>query len=158
MSKLQRKATEDHSGFQESAAPASRQANSLSVAGDMHAEVASPARDLMAQMVETWRKGVGEARGLLDLLLRMPVRAAIVWGRREGGGKTKRNWAASRERVRSKLLETLEWRVMFRWEGKTYFAGYFDDENQAARAYDRAIYPLAGEFSRLNFPQSSDCG
>ena len=51
-----------------------------------------------------------------------------------------------------------KWRVAFNWSKKTYFVGYFDDEVQPAKAYDATILPLAGEFARVNFPQSSDCG
>ena len=43
-------------------------------------------------------------------------------------------------------------RVAFNWDRKTHFVGYFADEHEAARAYDAAILPLAGEFARLNFP------
>lgn len=45
------------------------------------------------------------------------------------------------------------WRVAFRCNGKHHFVGYFADEEEAARAYDAAILPLAGEFARLNFPR-----
>lgn len=44
------------------------------------------------------------------------------------------------------------WAVAFRCNGRHHFVGYFADEEQAARAYDAAILPLAGEFARLNFP------
>ena len=42
------------------------------------------------------------------------------------------------------------WRVMFNWRGRTHFVSYFDDEVEAARAYNAAVLPLAGEFARLN--------
>ena len=42
------------------------------------------------------------------------------------------------------------WRVAFNWERETHFVGYFDDEIEAAKAYNSAILPLAGEFARLN--------
>jgi hypothetical protein len=48
-----------------------------------------------------------------------------------------------------------KWRVAFNWQRKTHFVGYFADEEEAARAYDAAILPLAGEFARLNFPRES---
>lgn len=43
-----------------------------------------------------------------------------------------------------------KWRVAFRWQGRNYFVGYFEDEIEAALAYNRAILPLVGEFARLN--------
>lgn len=45
------------------------------------------------------------------------------------------------------------WRVAFNWRGMTFLVGYFADEESAARAYDAAVRPLAGEFARLNFPE-----
>jgi hypothetical protein len=47
-----------------------------------------------------------------------------------------------------------KWQVMFNCAGKTHFVGYFTDEVEAAKAYDGAILPLAGEFARLNFPNA----
>ena len=44
------------------------------------------------------------------------------------------------------------WRVAFNWLGKTHFVGYFDDEVEAARTYDKHILELAGEWAVLNFP------
>lgn len=43
------------------------------------------------------------------------------------------------------------WKVAFRCHGEFHFIGYFADEEEAARAYDAAILPLAGEFARPNF-------
>ena len=45
-----------------------------------------------------------------------------------------------------------KWLVQFRCDGRYRFVGYFAGEEVAARAYDAAIAPLAGEFARLNFP------
>jgi hypothetical protein len=44
-----------------------------------------------------------------------------------------------------------KWLVQFRHDGRYHFVGHFLDEEQAAKAYDVAIAPLAGEFARLNF-------
>lgn len=46
-----------------------------------------------------------------------------------------------------------KWKVAFNHDGKTHFVGYFTDEVAAARAYDAAILPLAGEFARPNAPE-----
>ena len=48
-----------------------------------------------------------------------------------------------------------KWLVQFRCHGQYRFIGYFEDEETAARAYDAAILPLAGEFARLNFPKAA---
>lgn len=60
---------------------------------------------------------------------------------------------ASRFKGVSWFARRSRWRVAFNWKGKTHFVGYFADEEEAARAYDAAILPLAGEFARLNFPK-----
>lgn len=50
-----------------------------------------------------------------------------------------------------------KWHVAFRCNGRHYFVGNFppDQEIDAAKAYDAAILPLAGEFARLNFPNAA---
>lgn len=45
--------------------------------------------------------------------------------------------------------------VQFRCHGQYHFVGYFADEVAAAKAYDAAVAPLAGEFARLNFPMAA---
>ena len=39
------------------------------------------------------------------------------------------------------------------YEGRDHFLGYYDDEVEAARAYDRAAVERLSEFARLNFPR-----
>jgi hypothetical protein len=46
------------------------------------------------------------------------------------------------------------WQVMIGYKGKKIFIGYFDDEQEAARAYDAKAKELYGEFAALNFPAS----
>lgn len=44
------------------------------------------------------------------------------------------------------------WRANIRANGKQKHLGYFDNEIDAAKAYDQASLKYFGEFSRLNFP------
>lgn len=44
------------------------------------------------------------------------------------------------------------WRVRIMFLGKGVHVGYFTNEEDAARAYDRKALELFGEFARLNFP------
>lgn len=45
-----------------------------------------------------------------------------------------------------------KWVVQIRYDGKHHFIGYFDDEVEAALAYDEAAKRGQGEYARLNFP------
>jgi len=46
-----------------------------------------------------------------------------------------------------------KWFAQCRLKGKRHWRGYFDNEMEAARAYDRMAVELFGEFARLNFPE-----
>jgi AP2 domain-containing protein len=48
--------------------------------------------------------------------------------------------------------KTEQWVVHIRSNGKGKNLGYFDDEIEAAKAYDTAATALFGNFARLNFP------
>jgi hypothetical protein len=48
--------------------------------------------------------------------------------------------------------ERSRWQVTIGYEGKTHYVGRFDEEENAARAYDEAALAAFGSFARLNFP------
>lgn len=59
-----------------------------------------------------------------------------------------------KNRFRGVLWNKIEkkWQVQLACEYKKIHLGYFDDEVEAAKAYDEAAKKLRGEFAVLNFP------
>ncbi len=49
--------------------------------------------------------------------------------------------------------QTGKWVATICCDGKSIYLGSFNDETEAARAYDRKARQLFGEFARLNFPE-----
>jgi hypothetical protein len=47
-----------------------------------------------------------------------------------------------------------KWNVEIRKDGRHIFVGYFSDPKEAARARDRVVREIHGEFAVLNFPLS----
>jgi hypothetical protein len=47
------------------------------------------------------------------------------------------------------------WGAYIKPQGKKIFLGYFDNEIDAAHAYDAAARKYHGEFARLNFPEEA---
>ncbi len=59
----------------------------------------------------------------------------------------------SRSRFKGVLFDKQrqKWFAVCQAGGKYHWRGYFDDEIEAARAYDRMAVELCGEFARVNF-------
>jgi hypothetical protein len=51
--------------------------------------------------------------------------------------------------------EHKKWCAYISYEGKSIWLGYFGDEIDAAKTYDRAAMKYYGEFARLNFPSEA---
>jgi hypothetical protein len=45
-----------------------------------------------------------------------------------------------------------KWQASASKDGKRYFLGYFSSEIEAAKAYDRKLEELFGDYARINFP------
>jgi hypothetical protein len=65
----------------------------------------------------------------------------------------KRRHAASRYKCVGFDKKLGRWFARFRYKSMHLWLGYFDDEAEAARAYDRKAVEYFGEFARLNFPE-----
>lgn len=79
-----------------------------------------------------------------------PVTAAqSVWNTR------KRKHTRSKYRGVDYHRHNKKWRARLRSNGVMHYLGYFDTEEDAARAYDVAAVADRGEFAKLNFPLKS---
>lgn len=54
----------------------------------------------------------------------------------------------------SMVKKTGKWRARTNCNGREYTIGYFDNPEDAARAYDRKVIELFGDFAYLNFPEN----
>lgn len=68
--------------------------------------------------------------------------------------KRKSNGTSSQYKGVCWKKETARWSAKITYNGKTRHLGYFDDETDAARAYDESAQELFGELACLNFPDN----
>lgn len=91
------------------------------------------------------RDGLNNRRSNLRLATRSQNNANRGKQRRKGG-------TTSRFKGVFWYPRTGKWLTQIRVDRKQYYIGYFTDEIEAARAFDRANLKMRGEFAVLNFP------
>ncbi|PKL47965.1 MAG: hypothetical protein CVV39_04980 [Planctomycetes bacterium HGW-Planctomycetes-1] len=110
----------------------------------MHNEVISPLPGFVADHID--HDGLNNSRHNLQLA----TRSQNAYNRRKRTtkctSKYKGVWFNKREK---------KWISAIKYEGKLIFLGYFDNEIEAARAYDAAAKIHHKEFAVLNFPNAS---
>jgi hypothetical protein len=107
----------------------------------MHRQIMNPPKGMVVDHIDG---------GILDNRrsnLRICTRAQNV------RNSAKRRRAASRYKCVGFDKERGKWFARFRYKSMHLWLGYFDDEAEAARAYDRKAVEYFGEFARLNFPE-----
>jgi len=75
--------------------------------------------------------------------------------RRNSHNRRPSRWTSSRFKGVYFCKATRKWVATIGYEGKAIYLGSFDDEAEAARAYDRKARELFGAYAYLNFPEET---
>lgn len=106
----------------------------------MHREIMQPEADLVVDHIN--RNRLDNRRCNLRICTQFE-------NARNVGPATHKKYKGTTKQVRGNHVG---WVVKIRNGGKQIYLGYFTDEVEAAKAYDKAAIELHGEFAHLNFP------
>jgi len=106
----------------------------------MHREIIKPANGMFVDHIN--HNGVDNRKSNL----RAATRNQNMWNRRKGTTKTRSKYKGLSLHNRKK-----PWSVRIKVNGESKFLGFFENEVEAAKAYDRAARKFHGEFAALNF-------
>jgi hypothetical protein len=107
----------------------------------MHREIMNPPKGMVVDHID------GNKQNNCRSNLRICTRQENMQNRAKPIGRTSRFKGVYYKKDRRK------WCAKVYLNGGPFWLGYFDDEVEAARAYDRKAVELFGEFARLNFPE-----
>jgi len=106
----------------------------------MHREIMQPPQGMVVDHVS--RNKLDDTRTNLR----------VCTHRENACNRDKQRGTSSRFKGVGRCRDTDKWYARIMFEGKPIFLGYFTEEIEAARAYDRAAVEYFGESARLNFP------
>ncbi|MCX5643082.1 MAG: HNH endonuclease [Phycisphaerae bacterium] len=107
----------------------------------MHRQIMQPPQGMVVDHID------GSKANNCRINLRVCTRAQNMRNKRKHSGSSSRFKCVFYDK------RTGKWYARCRYQGKNRVLGYFDDEVEAARAYDRQAVELFGAFARPNFPE-----
>ena len=108
----------------------------------MHREIMKPAKGMVVDHIDG--SGIHNCRRNL----RTCTRQQNLCNTRPRGGRSQYKGVRFDKRRK-------KWIAEITYKGRKHYLGAFDDEIDAAKAYDRKAVELFGQFARLNFPDAA---